>query len=420
MREHDSWLPIGGVLRFPPGTTVDDATADLRYVMSRYPSMRTRLRFDPDGVRQVVSDSGEIALEIVDAADDADPARVAIDVWLRYWDTGYDFESEWPVRMAVVRHRGALSRRVWMMCHLVTDGGGGRVVIEELADRDRAGPTTMPPLEQARWQLSPAGQRQSRMALRHWENALRSAPARRFRPPTERPHPRYWQAKLDSLATHLAVRALSARTGVESPSVLMAIFAVALAGVTGINPVVTQVTVNNRFRPGLGRTVSPIAQNGLCVIDVAGATVDEVVTSARRRAIAAYKNAYYDPDQRDGLVARVNQERAEEVDLNCLFNDRRLKPRTEGGPPPAAGEIRAALADSSFEWTHKQDRVRFDGLIVNIEDVPDTTQITMPFDTHQVIPSDVEACLRRMEEVAVAAALDPATPTGLRAAGDGR
>jgi hypothetical protein len=415
MQEQHTWLPIGGVLRLPPGTTMDGAAADLRFVMSRYQSMRTRLRFDPDGPRQVVSGSGEIELEVVDAADGADPAEVARDVWVRNWNKDYDFASEWPIRMAVIRHRGVLSRRVWMMCHLVTDGTGGRVILQELTDRGNSGSeAALTPLEQARWQSSPAGQRQCASALRHWEKVLRGAPARRFPPPADRPSPRYWQARLDSPAMLLAVRAISARTGVESPSVLLALFAVALARTTGINPVVTQLAVSNRFRPGLARTVSPIVQNGLCVIDVADTTVDEVVTVARRRAIAAYKHAYYDPYRRDELIARIGRERGEVVDLDCFFNDRRLKPRDETGPPATPEQIRAAVPDSRFKWTHKQDEVGFDGLNINIEDVPDTMQITMPADTHRVSPADMEACLRGIEEVAVPTALDPATRTGIR------
>jgi hypothetical protein len=415
MRQRQTWMPVGGVLRLPPGTTVADVAADLRFVMSRYPSMRTRLRFDPDGPRQVVAAAGELELEVVDAADGADPARVAIDVWLRYWQRDYDFTTEWPVRMAVVRHRGVPDRRVWMMCHLVTDGIGGRVILQELADRDRsAAGTAMPPLAQARWQGSPAGQRQCQAALRHWEKVLRAAPAQRFPPPDGRPPARYWQARLDSPAMHLAVRAISERTGVESASVLLAVFAVAQARVTGRPPVVTQVVASNRFRPGLARTVSPIAQNGLCAIEVPDTTVDDVVTRTRRRAMVAYKHAYYDPTRRDALIARVSRERGKAIDLDCVFNDRRLKPRELAGGPPATPErIRAALPDSRFEWTHQQDQVQFDGLSVNIEDVSEPVQITMPFDTHRIAPSDVEACLRGMEEVAVAAGCDPAARTRL-------
>jgi condensation domain-containing protein len=413
MEEKHTWLPIGAVQPLAAGTTVDDAVADLRFAMSRYPSMRTRLRLDPDGPRQVVASSGTVALEVVEAADGDDPAAVAQRVWLEYWRADYDFVTEWPVRMAVIRHRDALTHRAWVMCHLVTDGGGSRVIIDELARRDTSGSgAAMSAVEQARWQRSPAGQRQCDVALRYWEKTLRTIPARRYPVRTERPEARYWQASVDFPALYLAVRAIAARTGVEVSSVLLAMFAVALRRVTGVNPVLVQLVASNRFRPGLASTVSPIMQDALCTIDVPDATVDEAVAHTRRRAMTAYKYAYCDPYRRDEVIARVNEERGERVDISCFFNDRRLKTREqEGAAPPPSPEQVAAAPLGSFEWKHKQDYQIFDEFFVNINDVPDTVSMTVQADIHHLSPVDVEACIHGMQKVAVAAALDPATTT---------
>src|SRR5690349_9482112 len=94
-----SWLPNGAWGPQPAGTTVEDVAEQLRYMMSRFPTARTRLRFDAEGrPSQVVAGSGEITLDIVDAGDD-DPAAVAEAVRLRLQETGYDFAEDWPVRM---------------------------------------------------------------------------------------------------------------------------------------------------------------------------------------------------------------------------------------------------------------------------------------------------------------------------------
>jgi hypothetical protein len=412
MDEKQAWLPIGTTLPLPPGTTVAEAVDDLRFVMNSYPSMRTRLRLDPDGPAQVVAGSGETSLEIVDADPDADPGAVADQVWWRYWKGDYDVVTDWPLRMAVVRHRGRLTHRAWVMCHLVTDGAGARVILRELADRDaRRSTAARSALELARWQHSPAGQRQSGKVLRRWEQVLRGVPARRFPERTGQPRPRYWQARFDSPATYLAARVVSARTGVESATVLLAMFAVALARVTGTSPVVVQPNVSNRFRPGLADTVSPIMQSGLCVIDVPDTTVDAVVAHTRVRAMIAYKYAYYDPPGRDELVARLSRERGEQVDLGCLFNDRRLRPRDETGPVPTPEQVAGAVPRGSFEWTHRQDEIEFHQLAVSIDDVPDTVRLKVTTDIHRVSPDDVAACVRGIEQVAVAAALDPAART---------
>lgn len=192
---------------------------------------------------------------------------------------------------------------------------------------------------------------------------------------------------------------------------LLAVFAVAAARSTGADPVVFQPNVGNRFRPGLAGTVSPVMQNGLCAIEVPAATVDDVVALTRRRLLTAYKHAYYDPAGREELIARVSRERGEPVDIRVCVNDRRLKVRDRTGPPPTLEQVRAAVPRGSFEWQHKQDEFEFYPLYLTIDDVPDTIQLTVTTDLHHLAPDAVEACVRGMQEVAVAAALDPATRT---------
>ena len=67
--QHEIWrvmddksdsLPIGGVRALPPGQTVADVAAGLRFVMGRHQSLRTRLHLVSGGLpRQVVHDRGE-------------------------------------------------------------------------------------------------------------------------------------------------------------------------------------------------------------------------------------------------------------------------------------------------------------------------------------------------------------------------
>jgi len=422
IRRQRNWLPIGAVTTLPADRPVDDVVAELRFMMSRYPTMRTRLWFgdacepnrdrgDGDGPRQVVAGQGEIALEVVDAGEGEDPAAVAALVDQRYRETDYDFATQWPVRMAVVRHRGVLTHQVTVMCHLVTDGAGAAVLAADLVHRQPQTATAMPPTAQARWQRTAAGRRFNDAALRRWEAVLRTIAPRRFRGSYDPRQPRHWEAEFSSPAMQLAVRAIAGRTRVETSPLLLALFAVSLARLTGIHPVVIQVVVSNRFRPGLADTVSPINQTGLCVLEVAGMTVDEVIAGARRKTMAAYKYAYYDPYQLDDLAARVGRERREELDISCYFNDRRLPPpgRTVG-PAPTPGQIRAALPQSTFRWSRRKD-YSFEPLFLHVEDVPDRIALIIAGDTHCVSPADLEACVRGMEAIAVEAAFDPAVAT---------
>lgn len=415
MVRQEWWLPIGYARAVPPGSTVDDLVEEVRYLMSRYPTLRTTLRHDPDGVtRQVVTAAGEIDVDIVDAGDDEDPSAVADRVRQKYWDGDYDLVHGLPVWIAIIRHRGAPTHLVTVMSHLVLDAFGGLVMLEEAVTRPTE-PTVMPPLEQVRWQTSPAGQRQNAAALRHWEKTLAGVPSRRFPHRHEPRSPRHWEGRFRSPSAHLALQAIAARTKVDASPLLLATFAIAMARHTGINPVAVQVVVNNRFRPGLARSMSPLSQTGICVVDLAGLSVDDAVRHTARQAIAAYKHAYYNPSDVDALIARLAEERGEELDLACFFNDRRIEAREPAaGPPPTPEQIRDALPHSSFAWTRRLD-TSFERMFTHIEDVPDSMAVTIAGDTRYMSPADLEAVARGMEAVAVEAALDPAATTGVRA-----
>jgi hypothetical protein len=418
MRAQHSWLPIGAAQPLPAGTTIDQVAADLRYSMSRYQTMRTRLRIEPGGrTRQVVADAGEVALDIVDAAPEADPAAVAEQVRDRYYDAEFDFERDWPVRVAVIRHRGALTHRVDVMSHLVTDGFGAMVLTEEIGGRDpatlaaEAPPAGMQPMEQTRWQRSPAGVRENQRALRYWENLLRTMEPHRFTGSDDERTPRHWQYQFASPALHLATRALGARTGVDASPVMLAVFAMALTRVTGISPVVVQLVVSNRFRRSLAESVSPVNQGGLCVVDVAGLTLDEAITHAAQRTLAAYKHAYYDPLLVDELIERIGRERGVELDLSCYVNDRRpFGGAGTRGPAPEPDQIRAALPATTFVPVRQQDDP-WERLFVHIENVPGTMELTVHGDTRYLAPRDIEALCHGMEAVAVEAALSAAGAT---------
>jgi hypothetical protein len=402
-----SWLPNGAWGPLPAGTTVDDIADRLRYLMSRFPTARTRLRFDDGGrPRQVVSGSGEIALDVIDAGD-ADPGQLAEAARLHYQDTDYDFAAEWPIRMAVIRRHGVLTHLVVVMCHLVSDGFGVQVLLEELDTRPAAPLPELQSLEQARWQASPAGLRQNSMALRHWEGILRGMPLRRYPESADKRQPRHWRGEFTSPALGPALKAISDRTGVGSAQVLLAVFAVALARVTGVNPVVIRPMVNNRFRPGLDRVVCMLAQYGLSLLDVADVSFAGAVDRARRSALTTYKHAYYDPAQLEDLVARISAERGPELQLPCYFNDRRGDTGPAGSAAaPTADELRVAASGSAFRWTTRQD-IPFEPLIVHVDDTPDGVQVIIFLDTHVVSPGDGEALLRGIETAAVEAALDP-------------
>src|SRR4030088_1719273 len=64
--DQQSWMPLVGPAKLPPAKDIEDITAAMQWMLSRHRSLRTRLRFDPQGgVRQEVADYGEVPLHVV-------------------------------------------------------------------------------------------------------------------------------------------------------------------------------------------------------------------------------------------------------------------------------------------------------------------------------------------------------------------
>jgi hypothetical protein len=324
------------------------------------------------------------------------------------------------VLLNVVLCDGVPAISVLSICHIVSDAFGGIALATDLAERDAGRPgrpiTALQPLEQARWQRSEQGQRHGEAVLRHWALLLRGMPARRFPAPVDRGEPRYRRVRLDSPATYLAIRVIRERTGVASAQVILALFLVALAQVTGINPSATRVAVNNRFRQELADSVSLVNQYGLCVVDVADVTFDEALRRLGRRMFATLKNAYYDPLRLAELVERVGRERGEEVDVHCYYNDRRLFQDDDApaGPVPTAAQVQAAIPLSTI--AHEVVADAAERLFAAVEMATDTFKLTLEADTHHLSREAMAACAAALESVAVGAALDPAAPTDVPSA----
>ncbi|MEU7876459.1 condensation domain-containing protein [Dactylosporangium sp. NPDC049140] len=408
MATSGSSLAMSAVRALEPGATLDRFVDEYSFYLSRYQSMRTLLRFAPDGsVSQVVVDSGTAEIEVYDSGD-RDPAAVAAEVSAQHYAVPFDYEREWPMRMALVRQAGALTHLVVTLSHHVADPTAAMAMFEDLSNRDASTgepprPPGLQPLEQARLQLTPSALRQNEAALRYWETQLLTLPPPRLPVPDDAapPEDRYWELDFLSPALYRALRAVAARLGVTTTPVLYAAFAHALGQATGTTRVATMITVNNRFRPGLADAAGHMSQHGLCTLDLAEGGFDDLVLRARRRLLTAHKNAYYAQGDVDGLIARIGRERGVSFDLLCLFNNR----RSEDGPiktAPAAADVRAAGA-TTFDWRRLPSLHQ--RLMVHVNDAVDALSVRAQADTTAISRGDLTVLLRRMEATVVDAAL---------------
>jgi hypothetical protein len=413
---------VAHVAEADDGTTVAEVADMLAFMVGRHQSLRTTLvpRTDGRPPRQRVATAGAIPLLVVAAGDD-DPVEVAAALSDRWQVVPFAYETEWPVRMAAVvtADGDTVTHVVSVFLHTSIDAFGLSALVADIGARDPetgapAGPVTaLPPLAQAAREATPAGRRQNERSLRYLEQVLRTAPTRLFGPPRYDGEPRFDMLRYRSPALAMAIHSVAARQRTDDSPALLTSFVVGVGRVTGVHPLLTIMLVSNRFRPGYADSVSALIKVTPFVLDVADRTVGAAVEQAAGRAFNAYKNAYYDAYEQDEVIERVTEERGEGFDLSCYYNDRRQRDRVHAGvAPPTAEQIRAALADSELSWQQDADIPR-SKLYLGIDDPPGAVDLVLSADGRYFSREDLAVLARTIEEVAVQAAIQPDTPTGM-------
>jgi hypothetical protein len=358
--------------------------------------------------------------------DRAEVARYARELYGSWPFTRFDFTRDWPLRMAVLRHRGDCLYLVWVVSHMVADGAAHVMLLDDLV-RDTAGQAASDEprpqfFDVARSEQTPQLRQLSSRAMRYWASQLSDIPVLTFGEPVEppgQPEPRYGQVRFRSSAAHLAMLAIAERTGTDASRVMLAVVATAIGRATGVHPLTLQVMVNNRFRPGLADVIAVIAQNSVVTIDATDACVDEVVTQARSASLSAGMRAYYDPDDLNEVAEQLDAKRGYRARLGCRLNDQRPMIRRETGEAELGEitpeQISRRLNESSLEWIKPLDNLHTQANII-VENRPDVVSLHMQVDLWCMTSEQAEALVRGVEEVAVEAAFDPAAPTKIRSA----
>lgn len=430
MQESGSQFSMSGRLELPEGSTIQDGAKVMSGAMGRHAALRMRLATDSSGgLCQEIAGSGQASLEILTLPDDSDPAyaaQYAADLMDSWPFSRFDFHRDWPLRMAVIRLRGACLHMVWVLSHLAADGGGNVLLLDDLLadERTRLAASERRPklLDVARSEQTAQLRQLSDRAMRYWESQLRHAPAQTFGEPAPAPGhqgSRYSQVRFTSPAAHLAMLAIARRTGTDASRVTLAVIATAIGRAAGVHPLMVKVAVNNRFRPGLADLIAPVSQNAVLTIDVADTTVDDVVARTRSASLSAGMRAYYDPDTLSEVTARLDAERGYQARVTCRVNDQRamvIRAMADSEPAEVTPEqLRQKLAESSLTWLGPRDYLLEQAFIV-VENRPDVVSLHVLWDVWSLTSEQVEAFLRSVEQVAVEAALDPAAPTKVHSA----
>ncbi|MGA6174811.1 condensation domain-containing protein [Streptomyces sp. NPDC012600] len=415
---NDHYFNIGRVLpladRGRPAT-VAEAVRAVAALMERHEALRTRLELSSDGgeAAQDLAATGTLPVTLAHAPDEAEAERTAHVLLDRLSATRFAYASEWPVRAALVAVGDRVTHAVLVLCHLAADGHGAEVLVRDLrllVRRGSAGrPPATTPLDLAREQHGETGRRRGAAALAHWEAGYRAAPATMFPAPVAEPRaPRFWTGRIVSPALARAVAAVATAHRVSGSTVLLTAAAVLVAAGQGHRTAAVMPIVGNRTSAAHRDLVTTLSQDGLFVLDTGTPqdtpTFTDLLPTAYRAALRAYRAAVYDPVEWDALGERLRTESGTEVHPYCCFNDMRLveRPAPPGPAPTAAGL--AELRDRTvFGFPATQERVAC-RYCLHITEEGDALAVSLTADTVYLPPEMIRAHLYGIEELVVASA----------------
>jgi hypothetical protein len=338
----DRYFNFGRILKVPGERTPEEVAAALAGLVATHGALRTRLDLTGPRPRQRLEASGELTALLSTAA----PEELLTELTAE----SFDYEAEWPLRVALVTDGPRVSHVVLAFCHLAADGLGAEVAVRDLrmlilrgAGR-LAGPPAPRPLDLAHWQAGPEGRRVAGRAAGLWEKVPHEVMFDRPAGPGDRP--RVWRAELTSPAMDLAVRALAARYHTSTSTVLLSATAALVGRVTGRDRCAVLPIVSNRFRRDTARIVGMVSQEGVFALDGVDRRFGALLRAADSAALRAYRSAFHDP---------VDRMHGDWVQPLCCFNDQRL---AKPDPAPCLPEeIRVALPATTLRWPLSQDRL---------------------------------------------------------------
>ncbi|MFI2667415.1 condensation domain-containing protein [Micromonospora carbonacea] len=345
--------------------------ASLRGLVEAHQTLRTRYVARSGQPRQEVHATGSYDVAVADGHDD--PARVAGELAGRLAETAFDHEAEWPLRVGcVVDGERRVTAVALVGSHLAFDGWAFNTFVDLLraglsgdSEQPASSAGVEPPagvgpsagagvpqaLEQAAFEGSPAGQQQSRLGLRHWEQGLSTAPASMFDLPRaatgDQPIERHL---LDSAAVAAAAATLAARTRTSFSTVLLCLTTLVLTAYNGHDTAVLKLITGNRLDR---RSRDLIALNTLDALLAFTVPRDvDLLTAIRqthRPAFDAYRRAQCDPRAVATVVEETGRRRGVSFDLSTYFNNgHRGNDWAVTGPEPGPDRLAELRRESRY------------------------------------------------------------------------
>ena len=324
----------------------------LRRLAERNQALRTHFLDGPDGPTQEIERSGSFVLRL-DESTPGDSRARADKLAAELASAHFDHENEWPIRIALVCVDQVPRHVVFVVSHVLADGGGFQALVDDFFGLLRASSAygepdiRWQPADQVLREQSRQGVRRNQAAIGYWRKQLERMPPSMFSvPPGPAGLPRFQELRLESRALTVAAARLAACCQVSVPDAVLTGAGLALTAVSGQGSCVLKVIVGNRFERDTRGLVAPMAQEGLLVVDYPAGTVAEAARATSKAARAAYFYGYYDPAAVGELLDAVAVQRGVEFDLTMYYNDQSAFLDDPFGPESGMAEAQLPEAEA--------------------------------------------------------------------------
>lgn len=390
-------------------------TRAIGHVVARSESLRTRYPYVGAVYGEpIVTASGVVTVDeyATDTPHDG-PALGDLAGQMAY--AGFALDDQ-PMRFAVVTVGGVPTDLVLTNHHGAADAIGAEIVAQHVArlaaDPDAKLRDAWQPREIAAWQNSDAGRAYARSADAHDRAALRDAPMPALAGPREDPAGIVYNiVNLKSRVMAPAIGLLTTRHGVTAAAVILGAYSRALAEYLGLDRCAINLVVANRQTPQTRESVAHLSGEALCAVDTSAGTEDDFGGLCRAAGVALLRGLRYgqrDPDLFTAALAEASATLGRSAANPYAVNIRRVAPRQLAeGRAAATGpdRIRELAAASEVHSFPGYGEVYSDTLTFDVWHVGETSSITLGTDSSTYDAGDLEAVLRRLEEIVCAAAV---------------
>lgn len=397
-------VPVANPIPLP------EAYAVIRALVERHEALRTRYELASDGLLwQEVAATGRVPVQL---AYSAEPEGSADELRWQLWESVFDHTRDLASRFGLVTDGIHVSHLVVVASHLSCDEGAVEVLRREIelllaGAQVQTLPPPRHPLDIAYRQQSPMAKQMSLRSLEYLRRTMAVATPTMFpEGPSEGQMPRFWHARLDSIAMSRAVDVLAARHRISPTHLLTAATAKTLAGLHKNRECTLRFEFNNRIGEN-AEVVGTLTQFGLASIAVDHPTFAETAKAASFACLLACRYAEYDFLEFQRTKAAVEQERGTVLELDCWINVH-APAQVERGPMidnSSSSDIGILTKETTFTWTHRSDHNQAQ-YYLHVIYSPERTELAVDADTRYLSPGEIEDCLRGTERVLLEAVED--------------